>query len=281
MPARAATRPDAKLNRFVTYSVLLHCALAAAVVVSVLTSHNGENWGAPGGSVTVGLVGSVPAIPLPRPTAETPNRVVDNSKGLFKAKPKPLPKPTPDAIPIPKFEKNKPPKYAFRHRKKPESPVPPPRKYNSRPSNVLKNPVPPPPNAIPYGQGGAPTVPTSSFAMGTTGATQAGMSFGGASTGNFGQRFPWYVRAVRNRISSNWLQSTINPSVAYAPRVVVTFTILRDGTVTNIQITQSSNDYSVDNSAVRAVQNSSPLTALPSAYAGSDVNVQFWFDFHR
>jgi TonB family protein len=280
MVARAAIRPDEKLNRFVTYSILLHCALVATVVVSTLTSHSGENWGAPGGSVTVGLVGNVPAIPLPHPTEETPSQVVDNSKGLFKSEPKPLPKPEVDAVPIPKFEKNKPPKYAARPNK-PETPVPPPPKYDSRPSNVLKNPVPPPPNAIPYGQGGAPTVPTSSFVLGNTGATEAGMSFGGPSTGNFGARFPWYVTAVRDRISSNWLQSTIDPSVGYAPRVVVTFTILRDGTATNIQITQSSNDYSVDSSAIRAVKNSSPLTPLPSAYSGSAVNVEFWFDFHR
>jgi TonB family protein len=63
--------------------------------------------------------------------------------------------------------------------------------------------------------------------------------------------------------------------------VIVTFTILRDGSVTNIQITRSSNNNSVDTSAVRAVRESSPLQPLPGAYAGSNVNVEFWFDFHR
>ncbi len=260
MPAHSAIRPEESLRRFLKYSIFLHCALLAAAIVSTVVSHSGENWGAPGGSVTVGLVGSVPAIPLPRPEVETPNRVVDNSKGLFKAEPKPAPKPEQDATPIPKFEKNKPPKYI------------------SRPSKVLENPTPPPPNAIPYGRGGAPTVPVSSFTIGQTGTTQAGMSIGATGAGDFGSRYPWYVEAVRNRISSNWLQSAIDPSLSYAPRVTVTFTILRNGSVANVQLSQRSNNFSVDNSAIRAVQNSNPFQPPPS---GSEVNVEFWFDYRR
>jgi periplasmic protein TonB len=262
MAAIAADRTSAGLTGFVFYSVLLHGVLVALAIVSTFYSHRGENWGGPGGSVTVGIVGSVPAIPLPHAEVETPNRVVDNSKGLFKTEPQPVPKPEPDAIPIPKFEKKK------------------PQKIISRPSKVLENKAVPPPNAVPYGGGGAPAVPTSSFAMGA-GTTAAGMSFGGAGGGDFGSRFSWYVNAVQQRVSSNWLQSTIDPSLSYAPRVVVTFTILRDGTVANVQVTQSSNNYSVDSSAVRAVHNSSPLMRLPPAYAGSSVNVEFWFDYHR
>lgn len=276
----AANRRDETLKRFLTYSVFLHCALGVLVVLSAYFSRPGENWGGPGGSVTVGLVGNVPAIPLPRPEVQSPNRVVDNTKGLFKAKPEPLPKPAPNAVPIPKFQKHKPPKYVSRP-KKLESLTPPEPKYVTRPSKVLENKIPPPTNAVPYGAGGAPAVPTTSFAMGNTGATAAGMSFGGAQGGNFGSHFPWYVQAVQRRISSNWLQSAVDPSVAYAPRVIITFTILRDGTITNIQIQRSSNVYSVDSSAVRAVQASSPLQPLPGAYSGSEVNVQFWFDFHR
>ncbi|MGH9772665.1 MAG: energy transducer TonB, partial [Candidatus Acidiferrales bacterium] len=99
--------------------------------------------------------------------------------------------------------------------------------------------------------------------------------------GDFASRFAWYVQAVQRRISSNWIQSTVDPSISSAPRVIVTFTILRNGTITNIQFQQRSNDSSVDNSALRAVQASSPVQQLPPGYSGSAVNVQFWFDFHR
>ena len=66
-----------------------------------------------------------------------------------------------------------------------------------------------------------------------------------------------------------------------APRVYLTFEILRDGTVTNVQITQSSGIPEVDRSALRAILASNPLPALPPDYSGGSVNVQFYFDFHR
>jgi protein TonB len=260
--AASPIRTNETLQRFLLGSMALHCLLLLWLVVPALFSHSEEDWGGPGGSVTVNVVGNVPAIPMPRPDVESPNRVVDESKGLYKPEPKPLPKPEPDATPLPKFEREKPPKYI------------------TRPSKVLENPTPPPPNAIPYGGGGTPTVPVTSFAMGS-GATQASLGFTGAAGGDFGSRFSWYVEAVQRRISGNWLQSSVDPNLATAPRVVVTFTILRDGSVVNAQVTQSSNNYSVDNSALRAVRDSSPLQRLPPAYSGTSVNVEFWFDFHR
>src|SRR5579871_989556 len=220
--ASAIYYQDDGLKRPLWLSVGLHVALAATAVIGVIHSHSGENWGGPGGSVTVGLVGNVPAIPLPQPDVQSPNRVVDNTKGLFKSEPQPKPVVPPDAVPIPKFEKNK------------------PQKIISRPSKVLENPTPPPPNAVPYGGGGAPTVPVTSFALGQ-GTTQGGLSFNGVGGGDFGSRFSWYVEAVQRKVSSNWLQSTVDPGVSYAPRVTVTFTILRDGRVTNVQVTKSSN----------------------------------------
>ena len=257
-------RQDESRKRFVFASIVLHALLVVGVGISTYFSRTGENWGGPGGSVTVGLVGSVPAIPLPQPEVASPNRVVDESKGLFKTEPQPKPQPELDATPIKKFEKEKPPK-----------------KFVTRPSKTLENPTSPPPNAVPYGGGGTPTVPVSSFTMGTTGATAAGLAVGGASGGDFASRFAAYVTAVQQRISREWLQSSIDPSVTWAPRVTMTFDILRDGTVTNVQLIQSSNNRSLDNSAVRAVQSASPLLPLPSAYSGSRVSVEFYFDYRR
>jgi TonB family protein len=89
------------------------------------------------------------------------------------------------------------------------------------------------------------------------------------------------VDAVRNRISSNWLQSTVDPTVRWAPRANFTFQILKDGTVTNVQMTQTSGNRAVDNSALRAILSSSPVSPLPSNYPGSSVTVEFYFDFRR
>ena len=242
------------------WSLAFHSFLFGSLVLSTLRSHRGELWGGPGGgTMTVGLVGNLAGVPLPRPEAIPPSRVVDETKGLYTSEPKPEEMETP-ATPIPEFERNKPPRRV------------------TRPSRVLENDAPPPPGAIPYGEGGTPALPYTQFTMG--GATQGALGFSGPG-GDFGGRFPWYVEAVRNRISTNWLQSTVDPSVRWAPRAVATFQILRNGSIVNVQLLRSSSNASVDNSAVRAILSSSPLARLPAEYAGTHVTVEFWFDFRR
>jgi periplasmic protein TonB len=258
--------PDANnLKKPLVWSIGLHAILFSSLLASSIFSRRGDSWGGPGGdnAVTVGVVGHLPGITLPRPESVTTSRVVDTTKGLYKSEPQPKPKELPpDTQKLPEFTKEKAPHYV------------------TRPSKTLEDPTPPPPNAVPYGQGGSPALPYSNFSMGA-GATQGGMGFSGTGGGDFTGRFPAYVDAVRNRISSNWLQSTVDPSVRWAPRAMYTFQILRDGTVTNVQLTQSSGNRSVDNSALRAILSSSPVSALPSGYPGSSVSVEFWFEFRR
>ncbi len=256
-----AQQNTASLKLPLLWSAAFHALIFGSLAYSTLFSHRGEMWGGPGGgAMTIGLVGNLPGVPLPRPEVVTPSRVVDETKGLYKAEPKPPEPPTP-AKEIPEFERNKPPRYV------------------TRPSRVLENPTQPPPNAVPYGQGGAPAVPYTQFTMG--GATQGGMGFSGPGGGDFAGRFPWYVEAVRNRISGNWLQSTVDPYVRSAPRAMVTFQILRDGSIANVQLLRSSGIASVDNSAVRAILSSSPCPRLPAEYPGNNVGVEFYFDFRR
>jgi len=69
--------------------------------------------------------------------------------------------------------------------------------------------------------------------------------------------------------------------VRFAPRAVVTFDILRNGSITNVQVLRSSGNSSVDTSAVRAILGSTPVQALPNEYSGAKVSVEFWFDFKR
>jgi TonB family protein len=261
MATRAINLGDGGLKQPLVWSAVFHGALFGLVIVSAVFTHQGETWGGPGGDqgVTVGLVRNLPGIPMPRPEVVTTNRVVDTTQGLYKEEPKPKDDTT-TATQIPQFEKEK------------------PQHYITRPSHPLPDDAVPPPNAVPYGQGGSPSVPYSQVQL--TGATQGGMQFGGPG-GDFSGRFPTYVDGVRARVSSNWLQSTVDPSVRWAPRVVYTFEILRDGTIVNAQLMQSSGNASVDNSALRAIMGSSPLGPLPSGYSGSNVTVQFWFDFRR
>ena len=205
MASIAAIRPPDTLTRPLWLSVAFHVALVVFLMIEGFYSQRGASWGGPGGAITVGIVGNVPGIPMPRPEVVTPNRVVDESKGLYKSEPPPeVKQKPPDAVPMPKFMQAK--------------PVP---KYVTRPSKILENKTPPPTNAVPYGGGGAPAVPYTSFAMGSGAGTQAGLGFNGVGGGDFGSRFSWYVEAVQRRVSGNWLQSSIDPGVSVAPRVVV------------------------------------------------------------
>ncbi len=245
------------LKQTLVWSAALHLLLVSSMLLSGFRSPGGEAWSGPGGAVTIGLAAGLSGVPLPRPEVVSRSRTVDTTKGLYKSEPAPN---TPDeqGTKLPEFQKNK---RQIRH-----------------PSKVLEDNSPPPTGAIPYGQGGSPSMPYTQFNMGSS--TQGGMGFGGPG-GDFGRRFPWYVEAVRRRISGNWLQSTIDRGIQFAPRVVVTFQIFHDGSAANIQLTRGSGNASVDTSAVRAVRDSSPFERLPSEYSGNYVSVEFWFEFRR
>lgn len=265
MTIAAARYHELTWKKTIVYSLLLHVTLSLAMLASAYLQSRGAEWGGPpgggSGAVTVDIVRTLPGIPLPQPAVVTPNRVVDTTKGLYKAEPKPRVPVPPDAEKIPEFKREKRPKTI------------------ERPSRVLEDNTPPPPNAVPYGQGGAPTLPYSSFEM--SGGTQGSIGMQGPGGADFGARYSWYVTAVKRRISENWLVSTVDSAVRIAPRAIITFTIQRDGAITNIRLTQSSGNLSVDNSAQRAVLGSNPLPPLPGDYGASSVNVEFFFDFKR
>ena len=242
-------------------SSVAHTILLVIALFSFPFSHGrGEHWGAGGGgAIQVNAVRNLPGVPLPRPPVVAESQVASESKSLYKEEAKPQPKPVEEKVKgIPRFgeeTKRQPPQRARR-----------------------EEPQPLPPGAIPTssGGGGPAALPYTSF---QTGGGEGGMAFG--SGGAFGGRFPWYVESVQRRISSHWLMSGVDPSVRWAPRVEISFEVLRNGTIINIQMTRSSGVPSVDRSAIRAIQDSSPLERLPSDYSGDKVFVEFWFDFRR
>ncbi len=243
-------------------STILHIVLFVVVVTYTLFhfgfGHGGDNWGAKD-ATHVGAVTSLPGIPLPSPMQTTPSTVVTQNTGLAKTEPEPKEETPPETVEIPKFKNQV-------KREKLE-------RVNKR---IQKDEYVPPDNAVTYGLSGAPTM---NYTQVVTSAGSGGVSMGEGN--NFGQRYAWYVAAMRNRVSANWLMTSVSPNITTAPRTYLTFEIMRDGTVNNVQITQSSGIAEVDRSALRAVLASNPLPTLPPDYRGSSVNVQFYFDFHR
>jgi TonB family protein len=243
-------------------SIILHVVLFIVVVTYTLfhfgLGPGGNNWGTRN-ATRVGAVTSLPGIPLPSPMVTTPSTVVTQNTGVTKTEPEPKVEPPPDVAQIPKFKNAVKPEKLERVNKR-----------------IHKEEYVPPDNAVPYGLSGAPSM---NYTQVVTSAGTGGVALGEGNS--FGQRYAWYVAAMRNRISANWLLSTVSPGIVSAPRTYLTFEIRRDGTVTDVQITQGSGVPEVDRSALRAILASNPLPPLPSDYRGGSVNVQFYFDFHR
>lgn len=256
---------DLSLKPFFGWSVFLHVLLTAVMLAGVYIQRNSVPWGGVGGGdsgVKVNLVASA-GIPMPRPIIPTENATVDPTKGLYKEEPPPPPELPKDATPIPKFDKLKPP--------------PPP----TKPSRIIENKTPKPDNAVNYGKGGQMDLP--SGYSNTPGPLNGGMAIQGQGGGEFAARYPWYVESVRKRISDNWLQNTIDPAVrsARTAHTIVTFTIMRDGSIKNIQLNTSSGNRSMDDSATRAMLSIDKMPQLPSDWRSNSVEVTFDFDLGR
>src|SRR5690606_15661704 len=126
-----------------------------------------------------------------------------------------------------------------------------------------------------FGEGGRPAV---NYGQNASGSGPVGGAVGDSA---FGSLYGRYVDAITRRISQNWLQSMVEAPRGQAPRIYITFDILRDGTITDARVEETSGIASLDRSALRAVLASSPLAPLPADYRGSRVSVRFWFEHRR
>ncbi|OGF99202.1 MAG: hypothetical protein A2Z86_06825 [Candidatus Glassbacteria bacterium GWA2_58_10] len=78
-----------------------------------------------------------------------------------------------------------------------------------------------------------------------------------------------------DKISRNWR----NPYNETAEATIY-FRVLRDGTITDSRVEQSSGIPSFDRAALRAVVNSSPLVPLPPDYTDAQLTVHIDFVFN-
>ena len=93
---------------------------------------------------------------------------------------------------------------------------------------------------------------------------------GGAS------EFAWYRTSVTAALYSHW-RRPILAGLAEPREVLVSFEILRDGRASDVRVSQSSGVPSLDRSALRAVQDASPLPPLPSGLSGASLSASFLF----
>src|SRR5262245_15206338 len=264
------TTPE-KLNGPIVMSALLHVGLLVFLIVGpvVFPFQASENWGMSGTSgdtaMKVKMVGSV-GIALPTPEVTKEDVPANDSKGFYKSEPATPPPPPEKAEPIPDMSAK------TKVTKAPPKPVPP-----APPTKAAKKEPDPttPSNAVPYGSGGKPALGMGQF------STQGGEMGFGFGDGAFGDKYSWYVQAMVRKISQNWLKGLVDSRVTRAPKVFMTFEIQRDGSITSVEVKQSSGIPTLDRSAQRALLATQRLDPLPKDYAGSTVKVTFYFEYMK
>jgi periplasmic protein TonB len=253
------TGPRDPLGKAFFGSLATHGLAIGLVVASGLWNLTRNNFGSPRASSGSVGVSMVKTIPIPRHEGPV-NPLANDTKSIVPELPLPaLEKPrlqlkTPpreDAIPIP----GKPKKISPREEAK--ALFRPPVQY--KPNQVYSN-TPQAANSPLYGMQGS-----------------GGIDIGPASV--LGSRFGAYVDLMRDRISQRW--NTANVHALPTQKCAVTFTIARNGTVSNVQVSQPSGDYLLDTSAKRAVLDANPLPALPQQFERNDATVELWFQLRQ
>jgi periplasmic protein TonB len=245
-------------------SLLLHVGFLGAMALLVYANNHfrGQEWSVngPPGAIQANLVNSAPAIPLPNIAPPTPNVLATQLPSPAPAPPSKatIPEKQPDAIPIAERQ----PK--LRRAPKPERYSPPHAQPTNQPYRANSGEAPA--TNLPRSMNNAPTRNTSPVEV---------------NSGDFAARFPWYVDRITRMVSQNWFTQEIDRVTPYGSQVSVTFTIGRDGRVSNIHIANASNSPTLNTTAVQAVQRVETFGALPDQYTGSSVSVEYTFTYDQ
>jgi TonB family protein len=211
-----------------------------------------------------------PVPPKPEPAEEEPEPPAPEPP-----KPKPEPKPEP---PAPKPVREDVPVLPDKPVRKPEKPKPAATSDLPKPeAPVTRKPLPKPPTTAGTGNNPAGTAPKGddngeAGRRGAPGANPLGTSsFGSQIAGldNPDFKFGYYIDQLLGAIDSKW----VRPPLGNEVKATISFRIQRDGSITDLQVAQSSGYNSFDLAALRAVQNASPFPPLPRAYRNDSLGV--------
>lgn len=103
------------------------------------------------------------------------------------------------------------------------------------------------------------------------------LGFGGREGGPFGTRFGWYARILQRTIGEQWRRTLGQVAGGSSKPVVTSFVIHRSGRIDQVSIAQSSGNRTLDYSAVRAINNASPVRPLPAGLGRRSVVIEMHF----
>jgi protein TonB len=99
------------------------------------------------------------------------------------------------------------------------------------------------------------------------------------SDSDFGSLFSYYVRAVNSKMSTSWYKQEVDPQTPKGSRAYIQFAIHRDGSVSNVQMSQNSGSQTLDRSCLRAAKRVDTFGALPAQYNKSSVMTSFYCEY--
>lgn len=104
-----------------------------------------------------------------------------------------------------------------------------------------------------------------------------GDSSGGVQAAGEISLFGWYQSSVSRALYSTWLRPLL-AGLREPLRVLISFDIQKNGSVTGLRVVESSGVPVLDRSALRAVADASPLPRLPPAWRGSSMTAAYMFE---
>jgi protein TonB len=207
------------------------------------------------------------AVVLPRGGGGSPDA------GGSQAPPPPVETPPPQPQPEPEPPAPEPPKVLKPPKEEPKQGLP---ELDSRKKS--KKPDKPTPRAVgkPDTTGKAASAGTSQTGPGSRSGTP-GLAIGppgpgvpdGTDTGG-----DWYLAGVQQKIWSIWTRQL---KTGFTRSIGVTFTILADGSVTDVQVTEPSGVTLLDLAAQRAILTAAPFGPLPRTYDTNRKTIQALF----
>ncbi|HET9210582.1 MAG TPA: TonB family protein [Thermoanaerobaculia bacterium] len=200
--------------------------------------------------------------PAPRPKAEKPAPPKPEPAEEPEPAPEPpKPKPEPER-PAPKPVKEEVPSLPEKpDKKKPEKPKP--EKPRPATAGTGNNPAGTAQQGEANGEAGRKGAPTGN----PLGTTAFGSQIAGLDNPDF--KFGYYIDQLLSAIDSKWVRPPLGNDV----KAIISFRIQKDGSLTDLQVAQSSGYNSFDLAALRAVQNASPFAPLPRAYRNDSLGV--------
>jgi protein TonB len=251
------------LGKPLLISTVLHVAVAAAILASgIVSSRPRELWGNPN-SLGGSSVGITPVSQIPLPSRGGPvNPLANDTESTVPAPP--APKPVPKALPKRPAE---PPPDAVALKSKGQP--------AARPQAAARSKLETPqsPGQLYSSTGRALSSPM----VGQTGSGGVGIGAGGA----FGTRFGYYRDLLEQAIGRRWRTNDVDPRLRTAPPVIVTFTIRRDGSISDVRVEQSSGNRALDYSAQRAIYEAAPFPPLPAGYERNEARIEVQFELQR